>query len=288
MIPKTFSEVIDLGDGREISIETGKLAKQAHGSVVVQSGKCMLLCTVVSNYKQSPVDFLPLTVDYREKFASAGRYPGGFFKREARPSDGEVLTMRLVDRVLRPLFPKDYHSEVQVMIQLMSHDENVMPDAMAGLAASAAIQLSDFPFECAISEARVGRVNGEFVINPTRAQLAESDIDMVIAADKDNVLMVEGEMKEISEEEMVQAIKVAHEAIKIQCQAQIDLAAKVEKAVKNAKHIMLFWESKLIHKLRGKTAVPNLHFVGDEKTEDGKMYHVMVMDLLGKSLEDLF
>jgi len=184
----------------------------------------MLLCTVVSNYKQSDVDFLPLTVDYREKFAAAGRYPGGFFKREARPSDGEVLTMRLVDRVLRPLFPKDYHSETQVMIQLMSHDEDVMPDAMAGLAASAAIQLSDFPFECPISEARVARVDGKFVINPTRAQLAESDIDMMIGASADSVMMVEGEMDEISEEEMTEAIKFAHEAIKVQCAAQVKLA----------------------------------------------------------------
>ncbi|WP_158845124.1 polyribonucleotide nucleotidyltransferase [Algibacter sp. L1A34] len=224
MIPKVFKEVIDLGDGREISIETGKLAKQAHGSVVVQSGKCMLLCTVVSNYKQADVDFLPLTVDYREKFAAAGRYPGGFFKREARPSDGEVLTMRLVDRVLRPLFPKDYHAETQVMIQLMSHDDDVMPEAMAGLAASAAIQLSDFPFECAISEARVGRVNGEFVINPTRAQLAESDLEMMIGASADSVMMVEGEMDEISEEEMADAIKFAHEAIKVQIAAQLRLA----------------------------------------------------------------
>jgi polyribonucleotide nucleotidyltransferase len=225
MIPKVFKEVIDLGDGREISIETGKLAKQAHGSVVVQSGNCMLLCTVVSNYEQKDLDFLPLTVDYREKFAASGRYPGGFFKREARPSDGEILTMRLVDRVLRPLFPKDYHAETQVMIQLMSHDDDVMPDAMAGLAASAAIQLSDFPFECAISEARVGRINGEFVINPTRAQLAESDIDMMIGASADSVMMVEGEMKEISEEEMVEAIKFAHEHIKEQCAAQERLAA---------------------------------------------------------------
>ncbi|MDW5287852.1 polyribonucleotide nucleotidyltransferase [Formosa sp. PL04] len=224
MIPKVFREVIDLGDGREISIETGKLAKQAHGSVVVQSGKCMLLCTVVSNYKQADVDFLPLTVDYREKFAAAGRYPGGFFKREARPSDGEVLTMRLVDRVLRPLFPKDYHAETQVMIQLMSHDDDVMPEAMAGLAASAAIQLSDFPFECPISEARVARVNGEFVINPTRAQLAESDLEMMIGASYDSVMMVEGEMDEISEEEMADAIKFAHEAIKIQIDAQVRLA----------------------------------------------------------------
>lgn len=224
MIPKVYKEVIDLGDGREISIETGKLAKQAHGSVVVQSGKCMLLCTVVSNYKQSDVDFLPLTLDYREKFAAAGRYPGGFFKREARPSNGEILTMRLVDRVLRPLFPKDYHSETQVMIQLMSHDEDVMPDAMAGLAASAAIQLSDFPFECAISEVRVGRINGEFIINPSRAQLEESDIDMMIGASADSVMMVEGEMDEISEDEMVEAIKFAHEAIKAQCAAQEKLA----------------------------------------------------------------
>jgi polyribonucleotide nucleotidyltransferase len=224
MIPKVYTESIDLGDGRSITIETGKLAKQAHGSVVVQSGKCMLLCTVVSNYKQSDVDFLPLTVDYREKFAAAGRYPGGFFKREARPSDGEVLTMRLVDRVLRPLFPKDYQSETQVMIQLMSHDEDVMPDAMAGLAASAAIQLSDFPFECAISEVRVGRVDGAFVVNPTRAQLAESDIDMMIGASADSVMMVEGEMDEISEEEMAEAIKFAHEAIKVQCAAQEKLA----------------------------------------------------------------
>ncbi|MEN1786075.1 MAG: polyribonucleotide nucleotidyltransferase [Bacteroidota bacterium] len=224
MIPKTFKEVIDLGNGREISIETGKLAKQAHGSVVVQSGKCMMLATVVSNYHAADVDFLPLTVDYREKFAAAGRYPGGFFKREARPSDGEVLTMRLVDRVLRPLFPKDYHAETQVMIQLMSHDPEVMPDAMAGLAASAALQLSDIPFECAISEVRVGRINGEHLINPTQAQLKESDIDMVIGASEASVMMVEGEMKEISEEEMVAAIEFAHEAIKVQCQAQQRLA----------------------------------------------------------------
>ena len=224
MIPKVFKEVIDLGDGREISIETGKLAKQAHGSVVVQMGKAMLLCTVVSNYKQSDVNFLPLTVDYREKFAAAGRYPGGFFKREARPSDGEVLTMRLVDRVLRPLFPKDYHAETQVMIQLMSHDEDVMPDSLAGLAASAAIQLSDFPFECPISEVRVARVNGEFVINPSRAQLVDSDLEMMIGASADSVMMVEGEMDEVSEEEMADAIKFAHEAIKIQVAAQVRLA----------------------------------------------------------------
>ncbi|MEE3085954.1 MAG: polyribonucleotide nucleotidyltransferase, partial [Bacteroidota bacterium] len=224
MIPKTFTQEIPLKDGRTIIIETGKLAKQAHGSVVVRMGNCMLLCTVVSNYNSGQVDFLPLTVDYREKFAAAGRYPGGFFKREARPSDGEILTMRIVDRVLRPLFPKDYHNEVQVMIQLMSHDDNVMPDALAGLAASAAIQLSDFPFECPISEARVARVDGEFIINPSRKQLNHSDIDMIVGASADSVMMVEGEMDECSEEEMADAIKFAHDAIKDQINAQIKLA----------------------------------------------------------------
>jgi len=224
MIPKTFTQEIRLEDGRTITIETGKLAKQAHGSVVVRMGDCMLLCTVVSNYQSGQVDFLPLTVDYREKFAAAGRYPGGFFKREARPSDGEILTMRLVDRVLRPLFPKDYHNEVQVMIQLMSHDKDVMPDALAGLAASAAIQLSDFPFECPISEVRVARLDGKLIINPSRAQLEESDIDMVVGASADSVMMVEGEMDECSEEEMVEAIKFAHQAIKDQIKAQVQLA----------------------------------------------------------------
>jgi len=229
MIPKTFTEEIHFEDGRKIILETGKLAKQAHGSVVVKMGKCMLLCTVVSNYNSAQVDFLPLTVDYREKFASAGRYPGGFFKREARPSDGEILTMRLVDRVLRPLFPSDYHNEVQVMIQLMSNDPEVMPDALAGLAASAAIQLSDIPFECAISEVRIGRVDGKFVINPNRDQLLNSDIDMVVGASEDSVMMVEGEMNECSENEMIDAIKIAHDAIKNQIKAQHNLVKKVGK-----------------------------------------------------------
>jgi polyribonucleotide nucleotidyltransferase len=224
MIPKTFTQEIRLDDGRTITLETGKLAKQADGSVVVRMGDCMLLATAVSARKASPVDFLPLTVDYREKFAAAGRFPGGFFKREARPSDQEVLTMRLVDRVLRPLFPKDYHAETQVMIQLMSHDENVMPDALAGLAASAAIQLSDIPFEYPISEVRVARIDGMFVINPSKKQLAESDIDIMIGASQDSVAMVEGEFDEISEEEMLDAISFGHEAIKDQIKAQIALA----------------------------------------------------------------
>jgi polyribonucleotide nucleotidyltransferase len=224
MIPKTFKQEIRLEDGRIITIETGKLAKQADGSVVVRMGDCMLLATAVSARKNSPVDFLPLTVDYREKFAAAGRFPGGFFKREARPSDHEVLTMRLVDRVLRPLFPKDYHAETQVMIQLMSHDENIMPDALAGLAASTAIQLSDIPFEYPISEVRVARVDGMFVINPSREQLDSSDIDIMIGASEDSVAMVEGEFDEISEEEMLDAIAFGHEAIKDQIKAQIALA----------------------------------------------------------------
>lgn len=228
MIPKVYNEIIDLGDGRTISIETGKLAKQADGSVVVRMGDSMLLATAVSARTASPgVDFLPLTVDYREKFAAAGRFPGGFFKREARPTDSEVLTMRLVDRVLRPLFPDDYHAETQVMIQLMSHDENVMPDALAGLAASAALAVSDIPFYNLISEVRVARVNGKLVINPSRAELEQSDIDMMIGASKDSVCMVEGEMKEISEKEMVEAIKFAHDAIKIQIEAQERLRAAV-------------------------------------------------------------
>ena len=224
MIPKTFTQEIRLEDGRTITLETGKLAKQADGSVVVKMGDCMLLATAVSAGKASPVDFLPLTVDYREKFAAAGRFPGGFFKREARPSDQEVLTMRLVDRVLRPLFPKDYHAETQIMIQLMSHDDNVMPDALAGLAASAAIHLSDIPFEYPISEVRVARVDGLFVINPSKAQLEESDIDIMIGASADSVAMVEGEFDEISEEEMLDAIAFGHEAIKTQIEAQIALA----------------------------------------------------------------
>ena len=227
MIPKVYTQNIKLEDGREIIIETGKLAKLADGSVVVRMGNCMLLATVVSSRQASPVDFLPLTVDYREKFAAAGRFPGGFFKREARPSNEEILTMRLVDRVLRPLFPKDYHYETQIMIQLMSHDENVMPNSLAGLAASTAIQLSDIPFENPISEVRVGRIQGDFVINPSKSQLIESDIDIIIGASEDSVTMVEGEFEEISEKEMLDAIKHGHEAIKLQIDAQKKLAKQV-------------------------------------------------------------
>ncbi len=229
MNTKIYNKEIKLPDGRIISIETGKLAKQADGSAVIQMGNAMLLATVVSSRTKSPVDFLPLTVDYREKFASSGKFPGGFFKREARPSNDEILTMRLVDRVLRPLFPKDYHYETQVMIQLMSHDDTVMPDSLAGLAASAVIQLSDIPFEYPISEVRVARLNGEFIINPSREQLSESDIDIMVGASYESVSMVEGEFDEISEEEMTDAIKFGHEAIKVQIDAQNELVKAVGK-----------------------------------------------------------
>ena len=228
---QVHSKTIDLGDGKAITIETGKLAKQAHGSVVVRMGDTMLLATAVSNYEaKDDVDFLPLTVDYREKYASTGRFPGGFFKREARPSDNEVLTMRLVDRALRPTFPKDYHADTQVMIQLMSSDLENMPDALAGLAASAAITCSDIPFDGPISEVRVARIDGKMVINPTFAELENADIDLMVAGSMDSIVMVEGEMKEVSEEEMVTAIGAAHAAIKVHCQAQLDLAAMVEKS----------------------------------------------------------
>jgi len=224
-ITKTF----DLGDGRTISIETGKLAKQADGSAVVRMGDTMLLATVVANRQAGDnVDFLPLSVEYREKYAAAGKFPGGFFKREARPSDHEVLTARLIDRALRPLFPSDFHAEIQVIITLISADNEIMPDALACLAASAAIAVSDIPFNGPISECRVARVDGKYIINPTKSDIDIADIDMMVGASMDNIMMVEGEMKEVSEAEMIEALKAAHDAIKIQCQAQTELAAMVE------------------------------------------------------------
>ena len=224
-IVKTFQ----LPDGREISIETGRLAKQADGSVVVKLGDTMLLATVVARQEAGEnIDFMPLSVEYREKYAAAGRFPGGFFKRETRPSDHEVLIARLVDRVLRPLFPDNFHAEVQVIITLISADRNIMPDALAGLAASAALAVSDIPFLGPISEVRVARINGQFVVNPNISDLATADIDIMVGATIDNIMMVEGEMKEVSETDMIEALRFAHEAIKVQCQAQIDLASQVE------------------------------------------------------------
>lgn len=228
-----FNTTIDLGDGKIIEIETGKLAKQAHGSVVVKMGDTMLLATVVSNQDaKDGVDFMPLTVDYREKYASTGRFPGGFFKREARPSDDEILTMRLVDRALRPLFPEDYHSDTQVQIMLLSSDKKEMPDALACLAASAALAVSDIPFAGPVSEVRVARIDGKFMINPTMEELATADLEMIVAGTLENIMMVEGEMQEVSEAEMLEAIKVAHAAIKVHCQKQTELANMVGKNVK--------------------------------------------------------
>ena len=225
---KEKMQIIKLDDGREISISTGKLAKQAHGSVELRMGDTHLLATVVSSPEaKEGVDFLPLTVDYREKFSADGRFPGGFLKREARPTDQEILIMRLVDRILRPMFPSDYHAEVQIMISLNSHDKNVKPDALAALAASSAIALSDIPFNGPVSECRVARINGSFIINPSSEQLENADIDLMVGASAESVAMVEGEMSEVSESEMIEAIKIGHEAIKVQCAAQLELAAKV-------------------------------------------------------------
>jgi polyribonucleotide nucleotidyltransferase len=207
------------------------LAKQADGSVVVRMGDTMLLATVVSAPEaKEGIDFLPLTVDYREKYAAAGRFPGGFFRREARPSESEILVMRLVDRALRPLFPDDYHAEVQLMIQLLSYDGVNNPDALCGLAASAAIAVSDIPFNGPMSEVRIGRVNGQWIVNPSMQEMKESDVDMMIAGTMKDINMLEGEFQEISELEMVEAIKLAHEAIKEQCQFQLDLAAEIPTA----------------------------------------------------------
>lgn len=233
MMYKETTKVIPLGDDREITISTGKLAKQADGAVVVKQGDTMLLATVVAAKDAKPdVDFMPLSVEYKEKYAAAGRYPGGFLKREARPSDSEILVARLIDRALRPLFPADYHAEVFVTVNLISAARDIQPDALAGLAASAALAVSDIPFGGPISEVRVSRIDGKFVINPTFSDNARADIDIMVGATIDNILMVEGEMNEVSEADMLEAIKFAHEEIKKQCAVQIELMKELGKDVK--------------------------------------------------------
>ena len=228
---KGINKTIELKDGRTINIETGKLATQADGSVVVKMGNTMLLATVVSKKDAAEnVDYMPLSVDYQEKYAATGKFPGGFFKREARPSEYEILISRLVDRALRPLFPENYHAETQILISLISGDKDTAPDALAALAASSALAVSDIPFNGPISEVRIAKINGEFKINPTIPEIAEAELDLVVAATLDNILMVEGEMKEVSEEVMMEALKIAHETIKIQCKAQNELAGEIEKA----------------------------------------------------------
>ena len=224
---------IELSDGREITLETGKLAKQADGSVTLRVGDTFLLATVTAAKDATPgTDFMPLQVEYREKYASAGRFPGGFLKREGRASDSEILTSRLIDRVLRPLFPEDYHADVFVNVILFSSDGEEMPDALAALAASAALAVSDIPFNGPISEVRVARIDGKLVVNPTFSALKRADMDLVVGATIDNIMMVEGEMNEVSEAEMLEAIKFAHDEIKKQCQAQIELTEMVGKTVK--------------------------------------------------------
>ncbi len=230
---KIITKEILSADGKKITIQTGKLAKQAHGSVEVRQGNTVILATVVSDYEaREGVDFLPLSVDYQEKFASTGNIPGGFLKREGRISDHEILVSRLVDRALRPLFPSTYHANTQMLITLVSSDDNVMPDSLAALAASSALMVSDIPFAGPISEVRVARRNGEFIVNPTKAELDESDIDLMLAASEENISMVEGEMSEVSEAEMLEAMKIAHDAIKIQCRVQKELEAEAGTTVK--------------------------------------------------------
>src|SRR5688572_15565737 len=219
-----ITKTCKLPDGREITIETGKLARQADGSVVLKMGNTMILATVVASQDaKEGADFLPLSVDYQEKFASTGKIPGGFLKRESRLSDYEILISRLVDRAIRPLFPDDYHAETQVALSLISGEESSLPDALAAFAASAALSVSDIPFGGPISEVRVARVDGQFIVNPTLEQKQRADIDLIVAASIENILMVEGESKEVSEEDMLEALKLAHDAIKVQCNVQIEL-----------------------------------------------------------------
>ena len=226
---------IRLDDGRVIEIETGKLAKQADGSVVVKMGGTMLLAAVTcAKEAKEDVDFMPLQVDYKEKFAAAGRFPGGFMKREGKASDAEILVARLIDRALRPLFPEDFHAEVFVTVNLISAEKEIMPDALAGLAASAALAVSDIPFGGPISEVRVARIDGKFVINPTFSELESADLDIMVGATLDNIMMVEGEMREVSEAVMLDAIKFAHEAIKVQCKVQLELMEEVGKCEKRS------------------------------------------------------
>lgn len=226
--PNPINVTFDIGDGRMVTIETGKLARQADGAVTVRLGNCIILATVVANREPKEGQaFFPLSVDYQEKFASAGRIPGSFFKREARLNDYEILTSRLIDRALRPLFPDDYVCEVQVLVSLISSDPEVMPDAMACLAASAALAVSDIPIQEIISEVRIGRVDGKMIVNPTRSELAEADMEFIIAATAKNIMMVEGGSKECQEEDLIAAIQMAHDAIKIQVQAQQQLREKV-------------------------------------------------------------
>ncbi|WP_315057822.1 polyribonucleotide nucleotidyltransferase [Chryseobacterium indoltheticum] len=288
-IPQAITELITLADGREITLETGKLAKQADGSVVVKMGGTMLLATVVASKEaKDGVDFLPLTVDYREKFYAGGKIPGNFFRREARPSDQEILTMRLVDRVLRPLFPEDFHAEVQVMISLISYDGESIPDDLAGLAASAAIAITDIPFNGPMSEVRVVRINGELSVNPKFEDLKIADLDIMVGATKDSIVMVEGEMKEISEAEMLEAIQFAHVEIKKQVEAQERLAEKVGKSFPKREYSHENHDEAIREKVWKETydKVYEVAKTPSGKEERGEKFKAVLAEFLAQYVED--
>lgn len=283
------SKSCKLPDGREITLETGKMARQADGSVVLKMGNTMLLATVVAKEEVNEgVDFMPLSVDYQEKFASTGKIPGGFLKRESKLSDYEILISRLVDRALRPLFPSDFHAETQVNIFLISGDANALPDSLAAFAASTALSISDIPWGGPISEVRVARVDGKFVINPTLADKERADIDLIVAASIDNILMVEGEMKEVSEDEMLEALKLAHEAIKVQCQVQLDLAKELGKTEKRTYSHEVNDEA--LREELNSLLYPKVYAVAKQqiknKKERGKAFKQIIEDYLASLPED--
>ncbi|WP_374330027.1 polyribonucleotide nucleotidyltransferase [Soonwooa sp.] len=287
--PQAITELITLADGREITLETGKLAKQADGSVVVKLGGTMLMATVVANKEANPgVDFLPLTVDYREKFYAGGKIPGNFFRREARPSDQEILTMRLVDRVLRPLFPEDFHAEVQVMISLISYDGQTIPDDLAGLAASAAIAITDIPFNGPMSEVRVVKLDGKLAINPRYEDLANAELDIMVGATKSSIVMVEGEMKEISEQEMLEAIQFAHKEIINQIEAQERLASKVAGSFPKREYSHEVHDEEIREKVWKETydKVYEVAKTPSAKEERGENFKAVLNDFLAKYTDE--
>jgi polyribonucleotide nucleotidyltransferase len=289
MMFNVISKSCKLPDGREITIETGKMARQADGAVVLRMGNTMLLATVVAKEDANEgVDFMPLSVDYQEKFASTGKIPGGFLKRESKLSDYEILISRLIDRALRPLFPSDFHAETQVNVSLISGDHNALPDALAAFAASAALSVSDIPWGGPISEVRVARVDGKYIVNPILADKERADIDLIVAASIENILMVEGEMKEVSEDDMLEALKVAHEAIKVQCQLQLDLAKELGKTVKRTYNHEENDEA--LREELNKLLYPKVYAVAKQqiknKKERGKAFKQVLEDYLATLPED--
>jgi polyribonucleotide nucleotidyltransferase len=284
-----ISKSCKLPDGREITIETGKMARQADGSVVLRMGNTMLLATVVAREDANEgVDFMPLSVDYQEKFASTGKIPGGFLKRESKLSDYEILISRLIDRALRPLFPSDFHAETQVNVSLISGDHNALPDALAAFAASTALTISDIPWGGPISEVRVARVDGKFIVNPVLADKERADIDLIVAASIENILMVEGEMKEVSEDDMLEALKIAHDAIKVQCQLQLDMAKELGKTVKRTYNHEVNDEN--LREELSKLLYPKVYAVAKQqiknKKERGKAFKQVLEDYLATLPED--